>query len=144
MISTVEDLVRFGVALNRGSLLKRETTAMMYQPQLKTVLRYQPNGPPIRESFAQGLIWRIQKDMGGRTFAYHCGTVKGFNACLVNYFGEDLVVAIADNMEAIGFRPALQFAELFRSTSPRQNQRSKRRLLFDRPILLSRPTSKGC
>jgi hypothetical protein len=42
--------------------------------------------------------------------------VKGFNACLVNYVDEDLIVAIADNMEVIGFRSALQFAEFFRTS----------------------------
>lgn len=114
MLSTVEDLVRFAEALNHGGLLKPETTAQMYQPQLKEVLRYQEKGPPTREDFQQGLIWRMQKDKSGRTFIYHCGTVKGFNACLVNYVEEDLIVAIACNEEAIGFRPALEFAEFFR------------------------------
>ncbi|MDQ2855611.1 MAG: beta-lactamase family protein [Acidobacteriota bacterium] len=114
MLSTVEDLVRFAEALNHGTLLKPETTSQMYRPQLKEVLRYQEKGPPTREDFEQGLIWRMQKDKSGRTFVYHCGTVKGFNACLVNYVEEDLIVAIACNEEAIGFRPALEFAEFFR------------------------------
>jgi serine beta-lactamase-like protein LACTB len=122
MISMVEDLVRLGVALNHGKLLKPETAGMMYKPQLKSVLRYQEKGPPSRENFEQGLIWRIQKDNSGRTFVYHCGTVKGFNACLVNYVEEDLIVAIADNMEAIGFHPALEFAEFFRPSEKIGNQ----------------------
>jgi CubicO group peptidase (beta-lactamase class C family) len=115
MISTVEDLVRLGVALNHGGLLQPKTTAMMYESQLKSVLRFQEKGSPSREDFEQGLMWRMRKDAAGRTFVHHCGTVKGFNACLVNYVDEDLVVAIADNMEAIGFRPALEFAEFFRT-----------------------------
>jgi len=114
MLSTVEDLARFGVALNHGGLLQPKTVAMMYEPQMKKVMRYQEGGPPTEETFEQGLMWRMRKDSAGRTFVHHCGTVKGFNACLVNYAGEDLVVAIADNMEALGFRPALEFAEFFR------------------------------
>jgi serine beta-lactamase-like protein LACTB, mitochondrial len=115
MISTVEDLVRFGVALNHGGLLKPKTTAMMYEPQLKNFLRYQPNGASNREDeFEQAFLWRVRKDTRGRSFIYQCGTVKGFNACLVNYVDEDLIVAIANNLEAIGFLPALEFAEFFR------------------------------
>jgi len=40
MISTAEDLVRFGAALNRGSLLKPETIALMYRPQLDSIKRF--------------------------------------------------------------------------------------------------------
>jgi CubicO group peptidase (beta-lactamase class C family) len=115
MISSVEDLVRLGTALNHGLLLKPETTAQMFTPQLDPVLRYQESGPPARESFRQGLLWRILADEAGRTFVYHCGTVKGFNACLANFTQEDLVVALATNSyEGPGYRPALELAGFFR------------------------------
>lgn len=115
MISTVEDMVRFGVALNHGGLLKPETIALMYQPQIKDVFRFQTSGNPSNLEFEMGLMWNMRKDNNGRIFIYHCGTVKGFNACFVNYPEEDLVVATADNMSAIGFRPGLEFADFFRN-----------------------------
>ena len=117
MISTVEDLVRLGTALNHGQLLKPETLALMYKSQLDPVLQYHEDGPPTKASFQQGLLWRIQKDAAGRSYAYHCGSVKAFNACLVNYTDEDLVVAIAVNAwgEAGGYRQAEAIAGFFRS-----------------------------
>jgi len=96
MISTAEDLVRLGAALNRGALLKADTLALMYKP-IAPVLQYQEKGPPQATEFSQALIWRILQDDAGRTFVNHCGTVKGFNACLVNYPDQDLVVAILGN-----------------------------------------------
>ncbi|HKV08793.1 MAG TPA: serine hydrolase domain-containing protein [Thermoanaerobaculia bacterium] len=96
MISTAEDLVRLGAALNRGALLKPETVTLMYAP-IAPVLQYREKEPPQATEFSQALIWRILKDQAGRTFVNHCGTVKGFNACLVNYPDQDLVVAILGN-----------------------------------------------
>lgn len=117
MISTAEDLVRLGTALNHGRLLKQETTAQMYKPQLDPVMRYQEKGPPTKEAFQQGLLWRSLKDASGRSFRYHCGSVKAFNACLVNYTDEDLVVAVLTNSEQTGgYRHPLALADFFRSS----------------------------
>jgi serine beta-lactamase-like protein LACTB len=117
MISTVDDLVRLGTALNHGQLLKPETIALMYKSQLNPVLHYHEDGPPTQESFQQGMLWRIRKDAAGRTYAYHCGSVKAFNACLINYTDEDLVVALAVNSdgEVGGYKQAETFAGFFRS-----------------------------
>jgi CubicO group peptidase (beta-lactamase class C family) len=103
MMSTVEDLVRFGAALNHGQLLKRETVALMATPRLKT------------DEFEQGIIWRIFRDANGRTFLNHCGTVKGFNACVVDYPSEDVVVALAGNGEDAtpARRATVAFAQFF-------------------------------
>ncbi len=118
MISTAEDLVRFGAALNRGMLLKPETTAMMYRSQLEGVKRFNEKGPPGDLYFEQGLIWRIFKDASGRTFINHCGTVKGFNACLVNYPDADLVVALLGNGDDTnpGRTPTVNVAQFFLQT----------------------------
>ena len=115
MISTAEDLVRFGAALNRGMLLKPETTAMMYRSQLEGLKRFNEKGPPGDLDFEQGLIWRIFKDPSGRTFINFCGTVKGFNACLVNYPDADLVVALLGNGDETspGRTPTVNFAQFF-------------------------------
>jgi len=102
MISTAEDLVRLGVALNHGRLLKAYTVALMYKPYLDPVMRYAANGKPARMEFAQGLLWRVFTDAAGRTFVNHCGSVRGAGACLVNYPAEDVVVAIAYNILDVG------------------------------------------
>lgn len=118
MLSTVEDLVRFGIGLNHGYLLSRSTLDEMFEPQFESLRRFAEDGDhrPITR-WQQALLWRERKDDAGRSFRYHCGTVKGFNACLVDYFEEDLVVAIANNAEAIGFVPALEIANYFRQAS---------------------------
>lgn len=115
MISSVEDLIRFGEALNHGQLLGRESVSQMFEPQFDTLLRFSEDGAysPITR-WQQALLWRIRKDDEGRSFAYHCGTVKGFNACLVDYVKEDMVAAIANNAEAIGFIPLLEIVDFFR------------------------------
>jgi serine beta-lactamase-like protein LACTB len=114
MLSSAEDLARFGAALNHGWLLKPETVALMYKP-VGPFLRYQEKGPPQPLEFSQALLWRIFKDDAGRTFINHCGTVKGFNACLVNYPDQDVVVAILGNGDPVtpARRPAVAFAQLF-------------------------------
>ncbi len=114
MLSSAEDLVRLGAALNRHVLLKAETVALMYKP-MSPVLQYQEKGPPQAMESSQGLLWRIAKDDAGRTFVHHCGTVKGFNACLVNYPEQDVVVAILGNGDPVtpARRPAVAFAQLF-------------------------------
>lgn len=117
MISTVEDLVRLGAALNRGGLLKPETLALMYKPAAP-VLQFRDKEPPQKLEFSQALMWRIFRDEAGRTFVNHCGTVKGFNGCLVNYPDHDLVVAILANAlpSTPARREALAFAQFFLAT----------------------------
>jgi CubicO group peptidase (beta-lactamase class C family) len=114
MMSAADDLARFGIALNHGALLKPETVALMYTP-MAPVLRHREGGPPEALDFSQGLIWRIFKDDAGRTFVNHCGTVKGFNACIVDYPDQDLVVAILANgyPMAPARREAVAIAKIF-------------------------------
>ena len=64
---------------------------------------------------SQALLWRTAKDDAGRAFVHHCGTVKGFNACLINYPEQDVVVAILGNGDPVtpARRAAVAFAQLF-------------------------------
>jgi CubicO group peptidase (beta-lactamase class C family) len=114
MLSSAEDLVRLGTALNRRFLLKAETLELMYKP-VDVGLQYREKEPPQKLEFPQGLLWRIIKDDAGRTFVNHCGTVKGFNACLVNYPEQDVVVAILGNGDPVtpARRAAVAFAQFF-------------------------------
>jgi CubicO group peptidase (beta-lactamase class C family) len=94
MVSTAEDLARFGIALLHGKLLKPEALALMWKPALgKDVLQYTEGEKPPRMSFLQGFGWRLMTDKKGCRVACHCGSVEGFGACLVIYRDPDLVVA---------------------------------------------------
>ncbi|HTS60239.1 MAG TPA: serine hydrolase, partial [Terriglobales bacterium] len=118
MISSAEDLVRLGVALNHGQLLKPNTLALMYKPQLSPVIAYQEHGPAKKLEFEQALIWKIRKDAGGRRLAYHTGSVKGFNSALVNYPDLDFVIADMANGDSIGSDELIAVAQFFLDTKP--------------------------
>lgn len=113
MISTVEDLVRFGQAILDGSLLEPETVEEMFRPRLDGVLRYREGEPATPIPWRQALMWRIRTDEAGRDYVHHCGTVVGFNACLAIYVDEGLVVAVADNAASSGLWPAKTIAGFF-------------------------------
>src|SRR5581483_1925044 len=114
MISTVEDLVRLGSAFNHGSLLKPTTVALMMKSQLDGIPQFRENGALDKPGFEQALMWRVQHDAAGRRFIYHCGSVKAFVACLVNFPDQDLVIALAANSsEGPGYRPAVEIAQYF-------------------------------
>lgn len=98
IISPVEDLVRFGMALNHGKLLKPETLRMMYRVQVDPVMRFNPKGEPRKMEHKQALSWFIRTDAQGRNFPSHTGTVKGCRSYLLNYPEEDLVVALSANI----------------------------------------------
>ena len=98
ILSTVEDLVRLGMALNNGSLLNTKTVAMMYKVQVEPVMRYNPSGEPRKQAHKQALSWYIRTDAQGRTFPSHTGTVKGTRSYLLNYPEYDLVIALITNI----------------------------------------------
>lgn len=117
MLSSVEDLVRFGVALLEGRLLKPATVDQMFTPQLEGVLDARGDGPPRPLHFQQLLMWRVRTDEAGREYVNHCGSVKGYNACLVLYPDEELVAANADNADVLGLRPSRRLADIFRQAA---------------------------
>lgn len=115
MIGSAEDLVNVAAALNHNRLLRRETRALMLAPQIDGLLRFREGAAPEAVEFRQAMLWRVQKDAEGRTFVYHCGSVKGFNACLIDYVDDDLVAALMTNSdECCGWKKALELANLFR------------------------------
>lgn len=119
MMSTAEDLVRFGAALNAGRLLKPETRAAMCTPQTDGLREFRDGKPTDRKAEGQGLMWRIGRDPSGRRFVYHCGSVREFQACLVDYPDRDLVVAIlANSFDSPGWKENLAVAELFLDPAP--------------------------
>jgi CubicO group peptidase (beta-lactamase class C family) len=100
VISSDEDLVRFGAALNRGVLLRPETLAEMYRRQLPPNLpRFEDKtSPPI--GAIQGLIFRVGEDAGGHVYAWHSGGVKGTTSEFLNLYADDVVVALHFNYGA--------------------------------------------
>lgn len=114
MMSTAEDLVRFGTALNEGRLLKPETLAQMYSPQIDALLEFREGKPTDKKAEGQGLMWRIGRDSAGRRFVHHCGSVQAFQACLVNYPEKNLVIAIlANSWNSTGWKEGVAVAEFF-------------------------------
>lgn len=110
IISTDEDLVRFGQALNAGLLLRPATLAEMYRPQLRAGIQYPPDkveafakaspGKPVPQPPQpplQALIWRIATDTEGRRYPSHGGSVKGTLSQLSNFKDQQVVVALHVN-----------------------------------------------
>lgn len=118
MISTAEDLARLGAALLEGRLMKPETVELMLTPQLgDDILYYRGEDPPQPLGWQQAFIWRIRRDDADRDYVNHCGSVKGFNACLIVYAGEKLVAATADNADSLGLRAARALADFYRRSA---------------------------
>ena len=121
MIGTAEDLVRFALALNAGQLLEKETLELMWRPHVDPVLIFNGDDEPILEDrWRLGLTWRLREDAQGRGYVYAAGTVKGFNAVLVNYRDDELVVALVGNGHPVtpALREAWALAELFFDQPP--------------------------
>lgn len=114
IISSVEDLVRFGMALYNGKLLKPETLSLMTKVHIAEVMLYRGKDKPEKMSFQMALIWWIQKDVQGRQFIYHTGTVKGCRSCLLIYPHGDLVVALqANGLPFDSFKYTKAIAQMF-------------------------------
>ena len=101
IISNVEDLVRFALAINDGRLLGPETVAEMHRSQLEPGIRQiDPSAPDgLGEPIAheQALAWFIRTDQAGRRYPSHTGTVKGTRSFLANFDDYGVVVALQTN-----------------------------------------------
>jgi len=98
ILSSDEDSIRFAHALNAGRLLKPDTIAEMYRPQLGPEVGPLPDtnegtGLPVQ----QGLIWWIETAADGRQYQGHAGSVKGTLSYLLNDSVRDVVIAVYAN-----------------------------------------------
>jgi CubicO group peptidase (beta-lactamase class C family) len=125
MISTDEDLVRFGHALNVGILLKPATLTEMYRLQLPADIKTyaDPTDTSFKPSMGlkQGLIFQMNRDAAGFVYATHSGTVKGTNSEFSNYYKDGVVVAVHVNHNAGGVNlesAADMLAQLFLKRAP--------------------------
>ncbi len=97
IISTSEDLVKFAIALNNGTLLKPETVKLMYTVQYENILNFN-DGNPKELEHQPALGWFIRTDAQNRTFPSHTGSVKGTKSVLINYLDLNVIVALIGNV----------------------------------------------
>ena len=89
LLSTTEDLVRFGAALLRGQLLRNDSIEAMFTPQ-KT-----RNG--INTGY--GLGWFVETDGRGRRYVWHGGRGIGGRSAIVIVPHARLVTVMLSNIE---------------------------------------------
>lgn len=98
IISNVEDLARFAMAVNDGRLLRPETVAEMYRPQIDpSIMQHVPGGVPRQLGHEQALAWFIRTDQAGRRYPSHTGTVKGTRSFIGNWQDHGVIVALQVN-----------------------------------------------
>lgn len=109
MISSAEDLVHFGNALLKGSLLRAETTATLFT-SAKTA-----DG----KETGFGLGWEIRRDAAGRKVLVTDGSLPNTRAVLAIYPDDDVVIAVLANTGKNIFfnrEEALMLGDLFLDT----------------------------
>lgn len=89
LLSTTEDLVRFGAALLRGEIVRRET--------LETMFSSQKTRGGARTGY--GLGWYVETDAHGRRFVWHDGRGVGGRAAIVIVPHAKLVTVMLSNIE---------------------------------------------
>jgi len=96
ILSSDEDSVRLAHALNTGRLLKPDTIAEMYRPQLGPEILPAPDAGQA-DTPVLGLIWWLETADDGREYQGHAGSVKGTLSYLLNDSARDVVVAVHVN-----------------------------------------------
>jgi serine beta-lactamase-like protein LACTB len=107
LIASPADLARFGSALLAPGYLKPETLQLMFTPV-----------PPRTGGVIApvGMAWRVDRDTAGRRRLHHAGSIEGGRAALVIYPDQQLVVALAANLQSAmpdPLTPAGRLASLF-------------------------------
>jgi serine beta-lactamase-like protein LACTB len=103
-VSTAEDLARFGLALLRGDLVKRESLSLLLAPQKTSA----------GESTGHGLGWQVGVDSAGRRRLVQSGRTVGGRSVVVLIPDAKLSVAVLANVDGEHLDDhALKIAELF-------------------------------
>ena len=90
MLSTPEDLIRFGSAYLRPGFLKAETLDLLFTSQRTS------DG----KETGVGIGWRVAKDSAGRRIVHHAGSMGGCRAVILIYRDAGVVVAMVSNLGA--------------------------------------------
>ena len=88
-MSTTQDLVRFGEALLRGEIIKRESRDVMFTSQRTRT----------GADSGYGLGWYVNTDARGRPYIWHGGRGVGGRAAIVIIPHVRLVVVMLSNIE---------------------------------------------
>jgi len=88
LLTSAEDLVRFGLAHLRPGYLSEASLAQLFVPQTAA------GG----ESTGVGIGWRIGRDWRGRRIYHHSGSMSGARSSIVVYPDTGWVAAITSNM----------------------------------------------
>ena len=103
-VSTAEDLARFGLALLRGDIVKRESLPLLFSPQKSTA----------GESTGNGLGWQVGVDGAGRRRLVQSGRTVGGRSVVVLVPEARLSVALLANVDGEHLDDhALKIAALF-------------------------------
>jgi CubicO group peptidase (beta-lactamase class C family) len=103
-VSTAEDLARFGLALLRGDIVKRESLPLLFSPQKSSA----------GESTGNGLGWQVGVDIAGRRRLVQSGRTVGGRSVVVLVPESRLSVALLANVDGEHLDDhALKIAELF-------------------------------
>ena len=110
LLSTAEELARFGDAHLRPGFLGAETLRVLFTPQRLA----------SGEATGVGIGWRVGTDRAGRRIVHHAGASStGGRAVLVLYPDDGLVVAMLANVLApFGEEDAARLAALFLADRP--------------------------
>jgi CubicO group peptidase (beta-lactamase class C family) len=103
-VSTAEDLARFGLALLRGELVRRESLPLLLSPQKTSA----------GESTGHGLGWKVGVDAAGRRRLVQSGRTVGGRSVVVLVPDSKLAVALLANVDGEHLDDhALKIAALF-------------------------------
>ncbi|HMG35838.1 MAG TPA: serine hydrolase domain-containing protein [Blastocatellia bacterium] len=113
LVSTAEDLVRFGVALIDGKIVKPETLAEMWHPTGRPQLQ---NGRPSNYGIGFGVL-----AIDGQKYVTHSGGQQGTSTDMVLIPGKRFVVAVmANNEDAQPFEVTRSVLDLYHMPRPQQ------------------------
>lgn len=102
-LSTSSDLLKFGIALLNGKLIKKSTLQLMLKPT------YLASGK--KSDYGLGLVY--QKDKSGNYYFHHLGGGTGFSAHLVIYPQEEVVAVHLINLKTGDLGdPAMDLAKI--------------------------------
>jgi D-alanyl-D-alanine carboxypeptidase len=88
-LSSLEDLVRWDIALSTGAAMKKKLTTLMWQPVMLN------NGT----SSGYGLGWRVG-DRNGKQVVHHGGTLGGFKSYYARFVRERTSVIVLTNLSS--------------------------------------------
>ncbi|HXL08084.1 MAG TPA: serine hydrolase domain-containing protein [Gemmatimonadales bacterium] len=111
VVSTAEDLVKFGSALLEPGFLRRETLDLLFTSQRTSA----------GEETGYGIGWFVRTDSLGHRWAFHGGSAVGGTAVFGLDRDSHVVVALLTNLSDAPVEPAQEIETAFDAASRRAN-----------------------